>query len=138
MSSASGGSFNSSLPIWIILFYFFFSDCCGYEFSYCIKWAVRVGIFSLILNLAGRLSIFQFWVLYWLCFYNKWLVLCWDMFLLHSVWWVFFMNGCWIISNTILCLLELLCDLCCVSNPTNTLLGNSFTEWRWMSCHGFR
>ena len=89
MSSASGGSFNSSLPIWIILFYFFFSYCCEYEFSYCIKWAVRVGIFSLILNLAGRLSSFQFWVLYWLCFYNKWLVLCWDMFLLHSVWWVF-------------------------------------------------
>ena len=53
---------------------------------------MRVGILALTLILEENLSVFHHWV-------------CWQLFVmlkyvpLWQLWWVFIMNGCWILSN---------------------------------------
>jgi predicted amidohydrolase len=60
MSSASGDSFTSSLPIWIILFCFSCLIAVGMNLHSALTEAVTVGVFVLILNLAESLSSFHF------------------------------------------------------------------------------
>ena len=58
-----------------------------------------MNILVLLLSLAGSLSAFHCWVLYWLCVWCKWPLFCWDTFLIPTLMRVFIMNGCWILPN---------------------------------------
>ena len=65
-------SCTSSLLIWILFSYFFvWLLWWGLPIPCWIE-GMRVGIFVLFQNMAGRLSVFHHRVLYWLCVCHKW------------------------------------------------------------------
>lgn len=54
----------------------------------------------LVPDVSGRLSTFYHWILRWLCICQKWLLLSWDVFPLHSRGWEFLVvHRCWILSD---------------------------------------
>ena len=75
MTSAYCGNFTSSLPVWIPVISFACLLWLGLPILCWIK-VVRVGILVSFQILAGRLSAFLHWIVYWLWVYHKWLWLC--------------------------------------------------------------
>lgn len=95
--------FISSLPIWLLLFLFLLLTPVAMTSYPMINRGVESEHPWLFLNVAGRLPAFQCGVII-LSVHPKWL-------LLYPLWWeLLFMNGCWISSNAILCLLRWSCN----------------------------
>ena len=67
---------------------------------------VRVYILVLYLSLGERLSVFPHWGRYWLWFFHIWPLLCWSMFPVNLLCWIFIMSGCCSLSKLSVCLLK--------------------------------
>ena len=106
MSSAGGESFTSSFPVWI----------CFISFS-CLIGLTRIS--NTMLNKSGEsgypclvldLRSFHFFTVMYdvTCGLVVWPLLCWSMFPLYLLYWVFIINGCWILSDAFSAFVEMI------------------------------
>ena len=89
MSSTYNDSFTSSLHIWISFISFPCLIALAKTATTTLNRSGGNGILVLFQNIAGRLLVFQCWVLFWLWVCHKWLLLCWDIFSQYPLWWQF-------------------------------------------------